>query len=178
MKKLIAVLTALTLVIGMTAALAEGNAAPAFIGGVQFNMDMNQVMQLLKLPNPEMEKEYNRGVPDYSELEYENVTGDDGHTADIRFSFAGGSLVAIHLDMADGTPYEDIKADLSRVYGAAVPFNAAKIGNARYVIDDDGDLKNCKEMIEADGVTIVLEQERDGDIDVTFFDPAAAYLSN
>lgn len=29
----------------------------------------------------------------------------------------------------------------------------------------------------ANGVTIVLEQDREGDIDVTLLDPAAAYLS-
>ena len=60
----------------------------------------------------------------------------------------------------------------------AVPFNAAEIGNAKYVIDDDGDLKDCKEMIKTDLVTIVLEQDHDGDMDVTFLDPTAAYINN
>ena len=43
-------------------------------------------------------------------------------------------------------------------------------------IDDDGDLKDCKEMIVGNGVTIVLEQDDDGDVDVTFLDPIAAYI--
>ena len=60
----------------------------------------------------------------------------------------------------------------------AVPFNAAEIGNAKYVIDDDGDLKDCKEMINYNGATFVLEQDRDGDVDITLLDTTAAYINN
>lgn len=178
MKKLIAILTVLALAVCMTAALAEESAAPSLIRGVQFNMDMEQVMELINLPNPEIEKEHTRGTTEFWELEYEDVHGEDGYNADIKFSFVGNSLVAIHLDMEDGSNYENIKAELVSAFGEAVPFDAAKIGNARFVIDDDGELKDCKEMIEGKGVTIVLEQDRDGDIDVTFFDPAAAFINN
>ncbi len=178
MKKMFAILMALAMVFTAAAvALAEEPAAPAFMNGVQFNMDMDQVMELVNLPNPEIEREKTRGTTEFYELEYENVTGENGFTADLKFLFVGNSLVAIRFDMEDGTSYEDVKADLVRVYGEAIPFDAAKIGNGKFAIDDDGDLKDCTEMIEAEGVTIVLEKDRDGDVDVTILDPTAAYIN-
>jgi hypothetical protein len=79
--------------------------------------------------------------------------------------------------MADGTDYEKVKATLVKDASEAVAFDAAKIGNGKFAIDDDGDLKDCKEMIEREGLTIILEQDKDGDVDVTFLDPAAAYIN-
>ena len=180
MKKMIATLLALTLMVTVaaTAALAEETSAPTFTNGVQFNMDMDQVMQLMNLPNPEIDRERTRGSVEFWELEYENVNGGDGIDADLKFSFVGNSLVAIHYDLDEGTSYESIKDILVKTYGEAVPFDAAKIGNARYVIDDDGDLKDCKEMIVRDDVIVVLEQDHDGDMDVTILDPTAAYINN
>ena len=178
MKRLITTLLALVLTLAATVSLAEESASPTFIGGVSFSMNIDQVMECLNLPNPEIEKEHTRGNIDFLELEYENITSEDGYTADLKFSFVDSGLVAIHLDMEDGTDFAQIKALLAAAYGESVPFDAAKIGNARFVIDDDGELDDCREMIEAEGVTIVLEQDRDSDIDITFFDPAAAYINN
>ena len=181
MKKTLAMLTALVMVFAVTAALAESTPEVTFSGNVQFNMDMDQVMELLKevnLTNPKIEKEKTRGPVEFMELEYENVATDDGYVADIKYLFVGNGLVAVHYDMADGTSYEKVKAQLVSAYGEAVPFNAAEIGNAKYAIDDDGDLKDCKEMIKANGLTFVLEQDHDGDVDVTILDPAAAYINN
>ena len=180
MKKVLATLLALTLMVTVAAgaALAEKSAAPTFTAGVQFNMDMDQVMQLMNLPNPEIEKELTRGAVDFWQLDYEHVNGDDGINGDMKFSFVGNSLVAIHYDMEEGTNYEAIKDILVKTYGDAVPFDAANIGNARYVIDDDGNLNDCKEMIVRDDVIVVLEQDHDGDIDVTILDPTAAYINN
>lgn len=180
MKKLIAALMTVCMIFTLAIAtgLAEESEARTFIGGVKFTMDMDQVMELLNLPNPEIESEKNYGTTEFYELEYENVKGEDGYTADIKFMFVGNSLVAICYDMADGSSYEAIKAELTKTFGEATPFNAANIGNGKYAIDDEGDLKDCKEMIEAEGVTIVLEQDRDGDVDITLLDPTAAYISN
>ena len=175
MKKTFAILTALVMVFAAVAALAE-ETAPAT---VEFNMDMDQVMQILNLPNPEIEREKTRGTTEFWELEYDRVTGENGFTADIKYLFVGNGLVAIHYDMAEGTKYEDVKTELTSTYGATVPFDAAKIGNGKYVVDDDGDLKDCKEMIETEnGVAIFLEQDHDGDVDVTFLDLTAAYINN
>ena len=177
MKKMLTILVALMMVCAVAAtALAETAAEPTFAYSVRFNMDMDQVMQLVNLPNPEKEKEKTHGAVEFWELEYEHVTDEKGFNADIKYLFVGNSLVAIRFDLADGTKYEDVKADLVRVYGETVPFDAAKIGNGKYAIDDDGELDHCKEMIEADGLIIVLEQEKDGDIDVTYLDPTAAYI--
>ena len=80
--------------------------------------------------------------------------------------------------MADGSSYENVRVALVSTYGEAVPFDAAKIGSGRYAIDDDGDLKDCREMIEAGNLIIVLERDHDGDVDVTFLDMAAAYINS
>ena len=178
MKKLTAILMALVMMLTMAVgALAEKNDGASLMGGVKFDMDMQQVMDLVNLPNPEIDRERTRGGIEFFELEYENVLSADGFKADLKFIFVGNGLVAIHVDMADGTNYSLVKAVLEG-YGKAVPFDAEKIGNARYVIDDDGDLKDCREMIEAEGMTFVLEQDRDGDVDVTLLDPTAAYINN
>ena len=178
MKKTLAILAALVMVFAAVAALAEETEARTFVAGVQFNMDMDQVMELVNLPNPEIDREKTRGTTEFWELEYDRVTGENGFTADIKYLFVGNGLVAIHYDMAEGTNYEDVKAELTSTYGATVPFDAAKIGNGKYVVDDDGDLKDCKEMIKTDLVTIVLEQDHDGDVDITVLDPTAAYINN
>jgi hypothetical protein len=181
MKKTLAILTALVMVFAAAAVLAEDAGEMTFSGNVKFNMDMDQVMGLVKdvgMTNPEIEKEKTRGPVEFWELEYEHVTDSEGYTADVKYLFVGNGLVDIHYDIADGTSYEKVKAQLTGAYGEAVPFNAAEIGNAKYVIDDDGNLKDCKEMIKTDLVTIVLEQDHDGDVDITFLDPTAAYINN
>ena len=177
MTKLTATLLALVLALTLTVAAAAEETDPSFQSGIRFNMDMEQVMEMVNLPNPEIDNESTRGAVTFAELEYENVS-DESFTCDVCFKFVGNSLVAIHYDMADGTSYDAVKALLTQVYGETVPFNAAKIGNGKYVIDDDGDLKDCKEMIKANGAIFVLEQDRDGDLDLTILDPTAAYINN
>ena len=177
MKKLIATLLALVLAVSMTAALAEETAEQTFKNDIRFNMDMDQVIQLVNRPNYEIEEEKTRGTTNFWELEYENVTDDNGFAADVKYLFVGNGLVAVHLDMADGTDYEKVKATLVKDASEAVAFDAAKIGNGKFAIDDDGNLKDCKEMIEREGLTIILEQDKDGDVDVTFLNPAAAYIN-
>ena len=178
MKKMIAALLTLALVfaVAMTAQ-AEEPATWKFMNGIEFNMDMDQVMELAALPNPEIENHKMRGPTEFYELEYDKVTDAIGLTAEFKFFFVGNGLVAIHADCIDGTDYSSVRETLAGTFGEAVPFDAAKIGNARFVIDDDGDLKDCKEMIEADGLTIVLEQDHEGDVDVTFLDMTAAYIN-
>lgn len=181
MKKTLAILAALVMVFAATVVMAEDSGKVTFAGNVQFNMDMDQVMELLKelnLTNPEIGKEKTRGPVEFWELEYENVATGDGYVADIKYLFVGNCLVAVHFDIADGTPYEKVKAQIVEAYGEAVPFNAAEIGNAKYAIDDDGNLKDCREMVKADGLTFVLEEDDDGDVEVTILDPTAAYINN
>ena len=177
MKKVLAILAGLVMVFtGTVAALAEETTGPVFSMGVQFNMDMDQVRELVNLPNPEVDREKTGGSVTFDELEYENVETGEGFICDVKYLFVGNSLVALRFDMEDGTPYEAVKAQATELYGEAVPFDAAKIGNGKYAIDDDGNLKDCKEMIEADGFTIVLEKDHDGDVDVTVLDLTAAYI--
>ncbi len=180
MKKTLAIIAALVMVFAATFALAEEPAKISFSGGVEFDMDMDQVMELLKaagnMTNPEIDSERTRGTVEFWELEYENVAK-DGYIADVKYLFVGNGLVAIRCDFAEGTSYEAIKKELA-AYGEAVPFDATAIGNARYVIDDDGELRDCKEMILANGATFVLEQDEDGDVELTILDSTAAYINN
>ena len=179
MKKIFSILAVLAMILTLaTGALAAETAAPSFTGGVQFNMDMTQVMEIVNRKNYEIDREKTRGSVEFYELEYEHVTDEEGFTADVTYLFVGNSLVAIHFDMADNVTYDQVKAALTATYGEAVPFDAAKIGNGRYAIDDDGDVKECKEMILADGVMIVLEEDHDGEVNVTILDPTAAYINN
>ena len=178
MKKLIATLMALAMILAlaMTAALAEEPAARTFRSGVEFGMDMEQVMERENQPTHDIDSRKMRGPVEFDELEYEKIAT-EGLSFDLKYLFVGNSLVAIHYDFADGTVYEDVKAQLTAEYGEAVPFDAAKIEAGRFAVDDDGELKDCKEMIEADeNLVIVLEQDRDGDIDVTFVNMTAAYI--
>ena len=178
MKKLIATLMALTLVITVaaTAALAEESVQWVFRGGVEFDMDMEQVMELENRPKYEIESEKTRGTVEFYELEYEDIV-EEGIKYDLKYLFVGNSLVAIHYDFDDGVSYDTIKGKLA-AYGEAVPFDAAAIGNGKYAVDDDGDLKDCVEMINAgDGLIIVLERDKDGDVDVTFVNVNAAYIN-
>lgn len=179
MKKTLAIIAAIVMALTATAALAEEPAKPTFSGGVAFAMDMNQVLELMKamenVPAPEIDDESIRGVVTFTELEYNNVSSYDGFTTDMKYYFVEDALVAIRYDFAKGTSYDQVKQALTG-FGEAVPFDGAALGNAKYFIDDDGDLKDCKEMIVGNGVTIVLEQDNDGDVDVTFLDPIAAYI--
>lgn len=177
MKKMIATLLALALALSLGLTAVAEESARTLVAGTQFNMDMDQVIGQMNLPNYEIEKEKTRGTTEFWELDYENVKASDGYTCDMKFIFVGNSLVAVKYDFKDGTSYDAVKTMMAG-YGTAVPFDAAKIGNGKYAVDDDGDLKDCKEMIEADGLTIILEQDKDGDVDVTFLDPTAAYINN
>jgi hypothetical protein len=181
MKKTLAILTALVMVFAAAAVLAEDAGEMTFSGNVKFNMDMDQVMGLVKdvgMTNPEIEKEKTRGPVEFWELEYEHVTDSEGYTADVKYLFVGNGLVAIHYDFADGTNYDQVKAELVKVYGEAVPFDAAKIGNGKFAIDDDGEVYKCQDMILNKDVTVVLEKDHDGDVEVTFLDPTAAVFNN
>ena len=181
MKKTLAIIAALVMVFAATFALAEEPAKMTFSGGVEFNMDMDQVMGLLQtlenMPQPEIDKERTRGAIEFWQLEYDHVSSGDGYTADLKYFFVGNGLVALRYDFAEGTSYEAIKKELA-AYGEAVPFDATAIGNARYVIDDDGELRDCKEMILANGVIFVLERDEDGDVELTILDSTAAYINN
>ncbi len=177
MKKTIAILAALVLAIAAAAALAE-TAAPEFTNGVQFNMDMDQVIQLINQPGYEIDSEKTRGTAEFWELEYENVNDPAGFRADVKYLFVGNGLVAIHYDMADNVTYDQVKAAFTQTYGEAVPFDAAKIGNGKYAVDDDGILNDCKEMIVTDTLAVVLEQDHEGEAGATILDLTAAYINN
>ena len=179
MKKIIAILTALVLVLAVASvSLAEAAVTPKLPGGVEFNIDMEQVMEIVNRRNYEIDNEDDYGTPGFWQLEYERFPLVGNLNSDVKYLFIGNGLVAIHFDMADNVRYEEAKAEFTKLYGETVPFDAVNLGNGRYAIDDDGQLNKCKEMIVNDGLLVVLEQDRDGDVDVTILDMTAAYINH
>ena len=182
MKKLISALMVLIMAFAVAScAMAEEESKTVLAGNVRFGMDREQVEQqadkLLNSKEKESEGPKKRGSIGFYELEYEDAATDYGFLADIKYFFVDNGLVAVHFDAADNTGYDAVREKLIQAYGEAVSFSAAKVGNGRYVIDDDGELDDCREMIEAEGVIIVLERDDDGGVDVTFLDPSASYLA-
>ena len=178
MKKIFAAFTILVMIFTAAAAFAQEADVPTFTYGVQFHMDIDQVMKLVPMTQYEIESEETQGGVMFRNIEYEKETDISGLIAQIKYLFVRNSLVAIRLDIEDDTGYESIRAILTETYGTAVPFDAAQIGNGRYALDDNGDLRDCREMIVSGGLTIVLEQDGDGDVDVTFLDTTAAYINS
>ena len=178
MKKIIAILSALVMVFAVAAFAFAETAAPALPGGVAFDMDMDQVMQIVNRKNYKIDNEDDRGTPGFWEIEYEDLSLVGNLKSDVNFLFIGNGLVAIHFEMADSVSYDQARAEFTKLYGEAVAFDASNLGNGRFAIDDDGHLNNCKEMIVNGNVLVVFEQEHADDVDVTILDMNAAYINN
>ena len=99
MKKLIATLVALMMLLGVAAcALAEEETKQTIVGNVQFDMDMDQVMQqvesLLTTTKKEIEGPKMRGTTEFYELEYEDVVDADDVAAIATYQSGKALLVA------------------------------------------------------------------------------------
>ncbi len=176
MKKLFAILTALTLVLGMTAAFAE--ATPFTIrNNITFGMNMDKVIAAETERYHEIDNEHTHGGITFSELEYEHVR-ENNFRVDIKYLFVGNELVAARFNYeARDISYAQLKADLAAKYHEFdVPGRLEDIlGRGIYAVDDDGRPEGRIEATIFNNVAIVLEQDED-DIEVTFVDLAAGYI--
>ena len=174
MKKILAILMTLAMVIAATAALAEENTF-TFRNGITFGMNMDQVMAA-ETGRYEIDNEHTHGPVSFTELEYEHVMVDN-KPADLKYLFVGNELVAIRVNFEErAISFDQAKADLAALSGEAAPVDLAKLANGIYAVDDDGRLEARAEAIVSGNVMIIIEEDED-DVDVTFVDLNAAYIN-
>ena len=176
MKKLLAALMALMMVFAVAAtAFAEEENGFTFRNGVRFQMNMDQVMAA-ETGRYEIEEEHDLGGIGFWELEYEDTTENDVR-ADLKYLFVGNELVAIRVNYETrDISYEQVKANLTAKFGEAAAVDTALLGKGIYAVDDDGRLEKKAEAIVNGSLMIVIELDED-DIDVTFVDLNAAYVT-
>ena len=179
MKKLIAIL--LTLCMLCTGVMAFADELPeedvfTFRNGITFGMNLDDVIAAEASWYHDIDFEDTRGRVSFTELEYENIR-EDGIRADLTYLFVEDELVAIRLGYETrDIRYNTLKYKLESKYGTAVAVDRTALGNGIYAVDDDGRLERNAKAITFDNVMIVIEQD-DDDIDVTFIDLNAAYIT-
>ena len=174
MKKILAIVTALTMVFAAATVLAEENTF-TFRNGVTFGLNMDQVMET-ETGRYEIDSEHTIGPVEFYELEYEHVSVDD-KPADLTYMFVGNELVAIRVNLEEhAATFDEVKAALTEKYGESAPVDLAVLGNGIYAVDDDGRLERQAEAIVSGNVMIIIEADED-DVDVTYVDLNAAYIN-
>lgn len=174
MKKMLAILMALAMVFAAAAATAEESSF-TFRDAVTFGMNMDQVMAA-ETGRYEIDSEHTHGPVNFDELEYEHVMVDN-KPADLKYLFVGNELVAIRVNFEErAVSFEQARADLAALYGEAAPVDLSKLANGIYAVDDDGRLEAKAEAIVSGNLMIIIEEDED-DVDVTFVDLNAAYLN-
>ena len=174
MKKMLAILMALAMVFAAAAATAEESSF-TFRDAVTFGMNMDQVMAA-ETGRYEIDSEHTHGPVNFDELEYEHVMVDN-KPADLKYLFVGNELVAIRVNFEErAVSFEQARADLAALYGEAAPVDLSKLVNGIYAVDDDGRLEAKAEAIVSGNLMIIIEEDED-DVDVTFVDLNAAYLN-
>lgn len=174
MKKILSVLMILAMV--FTAAMAEENTFGFHDGAVTFGMNMDQVMAAETAQYHEIDTEHTHGSVAFGELEYENILVNN-KPADLKYLFVGNELVAIRINFEDrSVTFDQAKEELSALFGETGAVDTATLANGIYAVDDDGRLEARAEAITTGNVMIVIEEDED-DVDVTFVDLNAAYIS-
>ena len=178
MKKTIALLTALCLLISVAAAAAAETAAPAepvaIHNGTTFGMTPEEVIAAEGNARFERDMERTFAVT-FSELEYENLDF-DGVRCDITYRFVDNALVAAQMHFGDfRMNAQQLVATLTAAFGEPAPLDPAELGNAVYAVDDEGRPEFGAVAFTHGDMMIVVEQDED-DIDVTYLNLAAAYV--
>ncbi len=173
MKKLIALLAALCLVLSC-AALAEETVFTVR-NNVTFGDNMEKVIASESVPYEEIERENTRGPVSFTEVEYEKVT-ENNVPADVKYLFVDDALAAVKInyDTRDITPSR-LREKLTGLYGPSAPLDLTLLGSGVYALDDDGRPEKNAEAWTAGNVMIVLEQD-DDDLDMTFIDLSAPWI--
>ena len=175
MKKLLVVLTVLCLVFSM-AAMAEGNAL-TFPDGVTFGMSQDEVTANNGNTNYEVDTERTRGSVTFTEVEYENIDIGENMKGDLAYLFLEDKLVAIRVDFDKKVnTFEGADKYLTEQIGEGKELGIKTLGNGVFAVDDDGHPEAKAKAWTGDGFAVVLEEDDDGDIDVTFVDLTADYI--
>ncbi|MBQ3478701.1 MAG: hypothetical protein IJH25_11070 [Clostridia bacterium] len=174
MKKFFAVLTVLCLVLSM-AAMAEKVTVFTFRNDVVFGMPQKDVVAAEGNAPHEVETEHTLGPVTFTEVEYENVAIDN-IKADVKYMFVEDALVAIRVNYDDGAvSYDEIDKTLTAAYGEGADLDVKALGNGVYAVDDEGRPEAKAKLWNGGDVLVVVEQDED-DVDVTYLDAVAAYL--
>ena len=174
MKKAVAALLALCLMIS-AAVLAEEAAAPFTIReGITFGMSRNDLTAALNGVRYEIDKEDTRIGLIFTQVEVEHTTV-NGLRADVQYLLLSDRLAAVRVEYDDDRGvYDQVRSLLTGTYGEASAVDAAALGNAIYAVDDDGRLDSRAECWTAGNVAIVLEMDED-EATVTLVDLTAAF---
>ncbi len=174
MKKLFAILMIVCTM--MTAVAFAGEAVPfAVKDGVTFGMSQKALIAGLGNTRYELDKENTRGGVSFTEVEVENQKI-SGLRADVHYLFYNKKLAAVHVDFDAHNAYDQVKAKLVKAYQDSAPVDLALLGKGIYAVDDDGRLEGKTESWINNNVMIILEKDRDGDVDVYLVDLSAAYI--
>ena len=147
----------------------------AFANGTAFGMKMEDVIAAIGKAGYEVDTESTHGSVTFTELEYEHVAV-DGKRADEHYLFVGDELVAIRICFDEGiTTFEQVKADLAGIYGEAKALDLSVLAGGIYAVDDDGKLEGRAEGIIVGDMMVVIEED-DKEIEVTYVDLTAAYI--
>ncbi len=174
MKKAVAALLALCLMIS-AAVLAEEAAAPFTIReGITFGMSQADLIAALGTTHYEIDTEDTLIDLVFTEVEVEHTTV-NGLRADVKYILLNDKLFAVHVDY-DDVPgaYDQVKAMLTEKYGESTPTDPAALGAALYAADDDSKLENQSECWMSGNVVILLEKD-DNEANVTLADLTAAF---
>jgi len=154
---------------------AQTEAAPFTVRGMTFGMTLEQVIAAETAGRYELDNERTLGPVTFTKLEYEDVR-ENGVPCDVNYLFVNDLLVAAKINYdTDDIGFDQLKADLTRLYGESAGLDTAALGNGIYAVDDDGRSESKVEAWTSGDVMIVLEKD-DDDLDVTYVDLAASYI--
>lgn len=92
----------------------------------------------------------------------------NGTIADVDYLLSNGVVVAIKVDLEHNPGMaEELRTKLTETYGAAANVDLVKLGTSIYAVDDDGVLENKAEAWIAGDVMVIMETDKDGDVDLT-----------
>ena len=180
MKKLFAVMMALCLALCAVSFAEETAAAPKapvqITPDISFGMSLEEVQKILGSKVHEKKTERTRAGLAFTKLEVEDERVNT-FEADVDYLFLNGKLAAVKVDFEGKN--KGVKAameeKLNAEYGAAAPVDPSALGKAVYAIDDDGEIEGVAEAWNADPVVIVLEQDHDGEVEMTAVDVSAIF---
>ena len=180
MKKLFAILTALCLLCCSAAVLAEAvpatEAQPLYLTpGVTFGMSQDEVIKAHGSAKFERDVEHIAGLS-FDELEYEDYDL-MGSEAELHYYFMNNKLIGAQAQFDDDAAiFGKLQEKLTAEFGEGAKPDPASLGNALYALDDEGSLSaNTRAWITGDTI-IVLEQEDDGDVNLSCLNLAAEYV--
>lgn len=70
----------------------------------------------------------------------------------------------------NGNTFEEAEEYLTGIFGEGQELDPSILGDAVYAVDDDSHLEAKVEAWEAEDIIVVLEQDEEGEIEVTFVD--------